>query len=291
MTRHEAGETLASIARTYDCSPPAISYIVSKSRARNTVAETTTSSSAGPLEPQLIKTSAGSEEGRGNQHAFDHRLSDSLAAPARPRPPETFRSAAERPEPRVEAGNGQAVRIVAPTQLTANGERRTLHLSLGNGSHGSGASPESGSSGNPAGGPFGGERAAPRSDPGLPQGFPPVARQPYGAALDRNGNGNGNGVDGLPPLHRAAAQRPENGAYIDRSLRERVDTDIAAFLAAFDTALDHDTPESRTGLREATDRLLRAGARTRIELERLEARMPLPPHQRPRDNGPAWPQR
>ena len=35
--------------------------------------------------------------------------------------------------------------------------------------------------------------------------------------------------------------------------------------------------ESRTGLREATDRLLRAGARTRIELERLEARAPLPP--------------
>src|SRR5579859_2881529 len=111
MARHEAGETLASIARTYDCSPPAISYIVSKSRARNTVAETATSSAAGPLEPQLIKTSAGSEEGRGNQHAFDHRLSDS---PPRPRPPETFRPAVERPEPRVEAGNGQAIRIVAP---------------------------------------------------------------------------------------------------------------------------------------------------------------------------------
>ena len=34
MARYEAGETLASIARTYDCSPPAISYVVSKSRAR-----------------------------------------------------------------------------------------------------------------------------------------------------------------------------------------------------------------------------------------------------------------
>jgi hypothetical protein len=55
-------------------------------------------------------------------------------------------------------------------------------------------------------------------------------------------------------------------------------------------ALVEDTPESRASLREATDRLLRAGARTRIELERLEARMPLPP----RDTGrqePAWRQR
>src|ERR1700687_1770010 len=34
MARYDAGETLASIARTYDCSPPAISYVVSRSRAR-----------------------------------------------------------------------------------------------------------------------------------------------------------------------------------------------------------------------------------------------------------------
>ena len=69
----------------------------------------------------------------------------------------------------------------------------------------------------------------------------------------------------------------DNGAFIDQELRSRVDGDIAAFLAAFDAALAADTQESRFGLREATDRLLRAGARTRIELERLEARVPLPP--------------
>src|SRR5437763_9925943 len=34
MARYEAGETLSSIARTYDCSPPAISYVISRSRAR-----------------------------------------------------------------------------------------------------------------------------------------------------------------------------------------------------------------------------------------------------------------
>src|SRR3954464_11555744 len=52
MARYEAGETLASIAKTYDCSPPAISYIVSRSRARDA-----SSAAALPVtEPQLIKT-------------------------------------------------------------------------------------------------------------------------------------------------------------------------------------------------------------------------------------------
>src|ERR1700693_4630499 len=51
MARYEAGETLASIARTYDCSPPAISYIVSRSRARQPSAEPVPL-----LEPQLVKS-------------------------------------------------------------------------------------------------------------------------------------------------------------------------------------------------------------------------------------------
>jgi hypothetical protein len=71
-------------------------------------------------------------------------------------------------------------------------------------------------------------------------------------------------------------------------LRARVDSDIAAFLAAFDAALGQDTQESRSVLREATDRLLRAGARTRIELERLEARVPLAPRDSGRRSEPAW---
>ena len=36
MARYEAGETLSSIARTYDCSPPAISFVVSRSRRGQT---------------------------------------------------------------------------------------------------------------------------------------------------------------------------------------------------------------------------------------------------------------
>src|SRR6187551_3699054 len=57
MGRYEAGETLASIARTYDCSPPAISYVVSRSRARQPGPEPSAKPSAGS-EPQLIKATA-----------------------------------------------------------------------------------------------------------------------------------------------------------------------------------------------------------------------------------------
>src|SRR5215472_5214526 len=53
MTRYEAGETLASIARTYDCSPPAISYIVSRSRNKPASEAPT-----GAVEPQLVKAAA-----------------------------------------------------------------------------------------------------------------------------------------------------------------------------------------------------------------------------------------
>ena len=67
-----------------------------------------------------------------------------------------------------------------------------------------------------------------------------------------------------------------------------MDGDIAVFLAAFDAALAQDLQESRSALREATDRLLRAGARTRIELERLEARIPLPPRDTAHRSEPAW---
>jgi hypothetical protein len=80
----------------------------------------------------------------------------------------------------------------------------------------------------------------------------------------------------------------EAGAFIDRELRQRVDGDIVAFLAAFDAALAGDTIESRAGLREATDRLLRAGARTRIELERLEARVPLSTRDTGGYSAPNW---
>jgi hypothetical protein len=104
----------------------------------------------------------------------------------------------------------------------------------------------------------------------------PVADQQHGSSQHPrhhpapNGANNG-GADRSP----AEPHKREGGTFIDRALRERVNGDISAFLAAFDAALAEDTVESRADLRAATDRLLRAGARTRIELERLEARVPL----------------
>ena len=85
-----------------------------------------------------------------------------------------------------------------------------------------------------------------------------------------------------------AHRKDGGGSYIDKDLRARVDGDITAFLAAFDAALAEDTQQSRSALREATDRLLRAGARTRIELERLEARTPLPPRDNIARNDTSW---
>src|SRR5437016_3902533 len=58
MARYEAGETLASIARTYDCSPPAISYVVSRSRARPPGTEIP-GRAPSTAEAQLIKAPSG----------------------------------------------------------------------------------------------------------------------------------------------------------------------------------------------------------------------------------------
>src|ERR1700756_964110 len=55
IKRYEAGETLASIARTYDCSPPAISYILGRSRARDATVEGTEQSEIESLESRLVK--------------------------------------------------------------------------------------------------------------------------------------------------------------------------------------------------------------------------------------------
>src|SRR6266699_357112 len=68
MARYDSGETLASIARTYDCSPPAISYVVSRSRARQPGAETAPPAPSVTV-PQLIKTAAGEPAASGSIQA------------------------------------------------------------------------------------------------------------------------------------------------------------------------------------------------------------------------------
>src|SRR6266849_3197934 len=57
MARYNAGETLASIAKTYDCSPPAISYVVSRSRVRRADSETAPKAPT-VAEVQLVKAAA-----------------------------------------------------------------------------------------------------------------------------------------------------------------------------------------------------------------------------------------
>jgi hypothetical protein len=303
INRYQSGETLASIARTYDCSPPAISYIVSRTRARDAAAEV--QNPTPPQEPQLIKghasaapsddpppaeaaapdspaATAGSSgdaapsvaEGPGGR-------TETAALPGELRlfPDETSAPPiVRREEPAVERARDPGLSGTAQRPPAAaagpppNGEpRRTLHLSLsGNDSHRPDPPPYAPPN---TAGASAAERAAPA----------PAPMHPPAGQTARHGAGpHVPAANGAPPRPAPEPRSPrEGGAFIDQALRERVDSDIAAFLEAFDAALDHDTAESRTGLREATDRLLRAGARTRIELERLEARVPLAP----RDKG------
>jgi hypothetical protein len=279
MGRYEAGETLSSIARTYDCSPPAISYIVSRSRGKSASEAATP-----PAEPQLLKTNGNGAVANGSA-----AVEPTVESPA---PVAVIRR--EPVEPR-------------PATLASGDQRPKLHLSLGNGS-GNGSANGSGNhepvrngNGHSHEAPSRPNFAVPRPSLGAPQPqgagervdqrpFQTPPRSP--AALDpgRNGRDLFSMPEGRPVAQQprdGEAARKDNTAFIDEQLRSRVDGDIAAFLAAFDAALAADTHESRFGLREATDRLLRAGARTRIELERLEARVPLPPRDGAAEPGPA----
>jgi hypothetical protein len=306
IKRYESGETLASIARTYDCSPPAISYIVSRSRARDATAESAAASAIEPPEPGLVQghpveipaaevSPPGPDIGEtsGSDIGVSYPIGGLHTGPQQPEPrvPPAQRpdivalrsddivgqgnNAAEPDERGLRdtkdpVGNGSVQRsfgvAAAPPQ---NGEpRRTLHLSLAQENNQRAEAQHRNALG--ANVSSSSESAALRSE-GHQQGFVPPGRPGPGHYAPAP---NGGAVHKTPEPRGTAR---EGGAFIDQALRERVEGDITAFLAAFDAALADDTVESRAGLREATDRLLRAGARTRIELERLEARLPLPP--------------
>src|SRR5512146_1789434 len=169
MARYEAGETLASIARTYDCSPPAISYVVSRSRSREPGTEPALKLPSA-VEPQLIKASgvdgaangiaepsmgqpAAAAEAIASGHANGARSSFPSETPTAPNGGNGASSAA--PTGRRDALPGREhngfARPVAPERPVAtpnapprppvlgipvgppaNGDqRRTLHLSLG----------------------------------------------------------------------------------------------------------------------------------------------------------------
>jgi len=321
MARYDAGETLASIARTYDCSPPAISYVVSRSRARQPGAETPPPAPSTTV-AQLIKAPAS-----------EPAISSTAPLQAASIPPTTGEPSDRRDEIWPKGANGfardgaserttnppgLALRTALPLQRPPasqapagppdGDQRRTLHLSLGNPSQGNGGTPPAehqpaerhsfANEGQHA------QHQAPQHQVTGERFEPPANPQskdgPAAPDRARNGGAGAGFAEARPtayygPVQQTGADfapRKEGaGSYIDKELRARVDGDIAAFLAAFDAALVIDTQESRSALREATDRLLRAGARTRIELERLEARMPLPPRDNIGRSEPAWRQR
>ena len=325
MARYEAGETLASIAKTYDCSPPAISYIVSRSRARHSNGD------AAPTvtEPQLIKT---------HPHAPAEVPVEMTPPAAPPAQNDTTTATAaslfvqDGPPPRADhgfaghSGNGNgagfagrdngtdsgfpglppaatrpaAIGPVQPTSARPPEQQRTLHLGFGNGganhSNGSAAATPPPAQGNSDGMMVSeqAQHARPSNpSPPMPEHGGGEHHQPRPTApplrpFDQPRYSYGQPDHHHRPGNGGAANKDVPGSYIDQELRARVDGDIAAFLSAFDAALAQDTQDSRSALREATDRLLRAGARTRIELERLEARVPLPPRDSATRAEQAW---
>jgi hypothetical protein len=263
MARYEAGETLASIARTYGCSPPAISYVVSRSRGRGLAPNAVATRKPASPEPLLIE-SHGTEvpvQVSGQDDALTKQmnqatLQDGVASDRGKPIPEQASSARDDMSKR---NNNEAARYSETDGGLPRDQRpqQTLHLSPPH-PHDEHAAIEH----------YRSYHGSNLSDE-LVASHGQSDRQ----WADRDPPG-GNGAD----ARFVQDQRPskEGGTFIDLALRHRVETDIVSFLAAFDAALSRDTFETRAGLREATDRLLRAGARTRIELERLEARTPLP---------------
>jgi hypothetical protein len=72
--------------------------------------------------------------------------------------------------------------------------------------------------------------------------------------------------DAARPL--AARRRTGRETPLDRELRDRVHSDIASFIVAFEAAYAELSSATRVRLIDATDRLLRTGAHTRLALER-----------------------
>jgi hypothetical protein len=304
IKRYEDGETLASIARTYDCSPPAISYILSRNRGRDGIAEhsgpkesdapQSASANGQPdnmAEPAPVQGDKETEQaapGNGQAKATDagdgsgcesERMDPSHAPNGAREPPADQIAVVTEGNGRLEKADnvlrgtdhGDARRphgsVPRPVAFPPNDEaRRTLHLSPS-------------------------REAAFRPDLQVrgsqgSKGLEHPSRSP--SEPEQNGLLRDSGATGQTQ-NTGQTQKPKDSTILlDQALRERVGEDIAAFLAAFDAALADDSIESRAGLRDATDRLLRAGARTRIELERLDARVPLSPREDHRSAAPAW---
>ena len=272
MARYEAGETLASIARTYDCSPPAISYIVSRSRE-----QTGKRNAAGAG----FRAATGQGSFRRVFDQWRYRIGRTKVEPA---PPLAAEVSSAEPVPDRSGGEPAPTMTRGWPSPAVNGERQRpkLHLGSGNGNgHGNGH-------GQNAPGNGGAARSRRSRHPRL---FPPAPRSNSvrqrarrkprlcGAAPSRGRPASmaprratsRPGTQGRRRFDRPGVAQP--GRWRHRRFPRGVRRGARRGYAR----------RAGLGLREATDRLLRAGARTRIELERLEARVPLPP----RDGGAA----
>lgn len=100
-----------------------------------------------------------------------------------------------------------------------------------------------------------------RDDPDM--AGPEAQKEPSLSPL-KGGTGERTG-DARPGGHPPAPfERPP---LINPALSERLNSDIATFIAALDTSATEDTAETRRALLDITDRLMRSAARLRIELE------------------------
>jgi Lon protease-like protein len=75
---------------------------------------------------------------------------------------------------------------------------------------------------------------------------------------------------------RSASRALPHGERVPESFWARVSSDIATFLAAMDAMIADENEATQTVLLEAADRLLRASALTRLEIERIRGKRQLP---------------
>lgn len=74
-----------------------------------------------------------------------------------------------------------------------------------------------------------------------------------------------------PGVQREPARRPRGlASKISTDMHDRASRDIAAFLYALDEMMLDPDPKKATQLKEATEHLMRAAARIRIQLEELD---------------------
>ena len=262
IKRYEAGETLASIARTYDCSPPAISYILSRSRARDATVDGTEQSAIESSEPRLVKGHPNDMPARefinGAPEIGEAAELPPTAQASDPMDGSNSRTGVRRTGFRVEwdggsvgnrsgnrrdgnsgpssparyrrAGSSRSVRKRDSPAACAGPNpswepRRTLHLSL---SHNDAQLMETPHHDGPVRRYADASVVRPVGDQqqGLTQH--PARHHPAPNAAANNGGA---------ARSMAESHKKDGGTFIDRALRERVDGDISAFLAAFDAAL------------------------------------------------------